>query len=183
MTAPENKEIDKAFLIILNEMNKKDERIRELEEEVYKLNLQLIQKQAQLTTTNAPTIDNLIITNQSKYIVPKIQNESQRKIYESDTEKKIKPQGIHPMSQTPSNSFLGGIERGQSRNDVKNYLAVVKEQIDSKTFKDFIKCIKMLTNKQLVSNKKEIFENVEFLLGEEHKDLYVKFEEILGYKK
>lgn len=179
----ENKEIDKAFMILLNEVKKKDDRIRELEEQVKKLNHQLIEKNSQLSTNNAVTLDNLIITNQSKYIVSKIPNESQKKIYGSDMDKRIKTQIAYPTNQTPSNSFIGGIERGQNRNEVKNYIAEIKEQIAPKSFKEFIKCIKMLANKQTVTNKKEIFTNVKLLLGEDHKDLYLKFEEILGYQK
>lgn len=186
--ATTNTEIDKAFLMILNELNLKDERIRNLERQVREMTLQLNsqERETQYNNTNTTnqefqTISNLIISNQSS--LPNYQHESHRINYNSDSDKRIKTHLMNPMTQTPSNSFISGIDRGQSRNDVKQFLAEVKKEIDPKTFKEFIKFIKMLTNKNIEVDKKEIFENVRLLLGEKHKILYKRFEDILGYKK
>ena len=60
----------------------------------------------------------------------------------------------------------------------------MKGQVEPKLFKEFIKNIKLLTNKTGNNvNRKAIIENVKNLFGEQHKDLFLKFEEILGVKK
>ena len=77
----------------------------------------------------------------------------------------------------------GNKDSAQSRNEVKNYLKEVKDIVDPKLFKEFIKNIKLLTNKTANVNKKVIIENVRNLFGEQYIDLYMKFETILGVKK
>lgn len=185
-----NNEIENAFSIILNEINKRDERIKELEDQVMSLKRQLQLKNNQYTpVTVGPT--NL------QNIVPSAQDSPFRNInqdflsnrinYNSDSEKKVKIPLPRPITQTPSNSFMltnnGSKDSAQSRNDVKNYLKEVKSIVDPKLFKEFIKNIKLLTNKTANVNKKAIIENVKNLFGEQYIDLYVKFETILGVKK
>ena len=66
---------------------------------------------------------------------------------------------------------------------MKNYLKEVKSIVDPKMFKEFIKNIKLLTNKTANVNKKAIIDNVKNLFGDQYIDLYMKFETILGVKK
>ena len=66
---------------------------------------------------------------------------------------------------------------------MKNYLKEVKAIVDPKMFKEFIKNIKLLTNKTANVNKKAIIDNVKNLFGDQYIDLYMKFETILGVKK
>ena len=177
-------EIENAFSIILNEINKRDERIKELEEQVMSLKRQL-----QLKNNQYPSV-----TVGQTNLVPSAQDSpfrqdflSNRINYNSDSEKKVKVPLSRPTTQTPSNSFMitnsGNKDSAQSRNDVKNYLKEVKDIVDPKLFKEFIKNIKLLTNKTANVNKKAIIENVKNLFGEEYIDLYLKFETILGVKK
>ena len=177
-------EIENAFSIILNEINKRDERIKELEEQVMSLKRQL-----QLKNNQYPSVT----VGQTNF-VPSAQDSpfrqdflSNRINYNSDSEKKVKVPLSRPTTQTPSNSFMitnsGNKDSAQSRNDVKNYLKEVKDIVDPKLFKEFIKNIKLLTNKTANVNKKAIIENVKNLFGEEYIELYLKFETILGVKK
>ena len=179
-----NNEIENAFSIILNEINKRDERIKELEEQVMSLKRQL-----QIKNNQYPSV-----TVGQTNLVPSAQDSpfrqdflSNRINYNSDSEKKVKVPLTRPTTQTPSNSFMmtnsGNKDSAQSRNDVKNYLKEVKDIVDPKLFKEFIKNIKLLTNKTANVNKKAIIENVKNLFGEEYIELYLKFETILGVKK
>jgi hypothetical protein len=70
-----------------------------------------------------------------------------------------------------------------SRYEVKEFLNTVKEKIPGKEFKEFIKLIKLLTDRNNIQNKTEIFNLVKILFGERYKDLYDKFEKILSNKK
>lgn len=169
-------EIDKAFVKILNELHFKDERIRQLERQVKELNLQLQSQESQTQNSNTnkefQNLNKLLLSNQSTY--PNYLNDSNRY-----SDKRFKTHSVIRTTKTPSDSFLSG---GQTRNDVKAFLSEVKNEIDPQTFKEFIKCIKMLTNKTIPVDKYEIFENVKLLFGEKNKDLYKKFEEALGIK-
>ena len=71
-----------------------------------------------------------------------------------------------------------------SRNEVKTFLNEVREKIPSSEFKEFIKFIKVLTDKSNINlNRREIFENVKSLFGNKYRDLYMKFEMLLSVKK
>jgi hypothetical protein len=71
-----------------------------------------------------------------------------------------------------------------SRNEVKYFLNEVKEKIPARDFKEFIKYIKILTDKsQVCLNRKEILDNVKSLFGNKQKDLYLRFEQLLSVKK
>lgn len=85
------------------------------------------------------------------------------------------------ISNTPN--VLSPKLMGQdSRDDIKEFLLKVKERIPPKEFKDFIGDIKMLTDKNNSSNKKEIINHVNSIF-QNHRDLYARFEEILLIKK
>lgn len=172
-------EIDKAFVKILNELHFKDERIRQLERQVQELNLQLQSQESQTQNINTNkefyNLNKLLLSNQSTY--PNYLNDSNRINSNRYSDKRFKTHSVIRTTKTPSDSFLSG---GQTRNDVKAFLSEVKNEIDPKTFKEFIKCIKMLTNKTIPVDKYEIFENVKLLFGEKNKELYKKFEEALG---
>jgi hypothetical protein len=71
-----------------------------------------------------------------------------------------------------------------NRNNVKNFLNEVKEKIPAKDFKEFIKYIKILTDKtQQQINRKEIFQEVRKIFGNNFTDLYTRFELLLSLKK
>lgn len=108
--------------------------------------------------------------------------------YNSDTEKVINNKfGYDNLSHSNDHSVLtynGVRSQSSSKADVKNYLKEVKSKIEPKKFKEFIRNIKLLTAKNNSSlNKNIIVESVRILFGEEHKDLFIKFESIIGVKK
>lgn len=76
-------------------------------------------------------------------------------------------------------------DNNQSRNEVKVFLNDVREKIPAKEFKEFIKLIKILTDKnnQVSINRKEIFDKVKILFGIQYRDFYLKFEQLLSIKK
>ena len=182
-----NNEIENAFSIILNEINKRDERIKELEEQVTSLKRQLLVKNNQYQPVTVGQTNLVPSTQESPFRTINQDFLSNRINYNSDSEKKVKVPLPWPTTQTPSNSFMmtnsGNKDSAQSRNEVKNYLKEVKDIVDPKLFKEFIKNIKLLTNKTANVNKKAIIENVRNLFGEQYIDLYMKFETILGVKK
>ena len=182
-----NNEIENAFSIILNEINKRDERIKELEEQVTSLKRQLLIKNNQYQPVTVGQTNLVPSTQESPFRTINQDFLSNRINYNSDSEKKVKVPLPWPTTQTPSNSFMmtnsGNKDSAQSRNEVKNYLKEVKDIVDPKLFKEFIKNIKLLTNKTANVNKKAIIENVRNLFGEQYIDLYLKFETILGVKK
>ena len=182
-----NNEIENAFSIILNEINKRDERIKELEEQVTSLKRQLLIKNNQYQPVTVGQTNLVPSTQESPFRTINQDFLSNRINYNSDSEKKVKVPLPWPTTQTPSNSFMmtnsGNKDSAQSRNEVKNYLKEVKDIVEPKLFKEFIKNIKLLTNKTANVNKKAIIENVRNLFGEQYIDLYMKFETILGVKK
>lgn len=182
-----NNEIENAFSIILNEINKRDERIKELEEQVTSLKRQLLIKNNQYQPVTVGQTNLVPSTQESPFRNINQDFLSNRINYNSDSEKKVKVPLPRPTTQTPSNSFMmtnsGNKDSAQSRNEVKNYLKEVKDIVDPKLFKEFIKNIKLLTNKTANVNKKAIIDNVKNLFGDQYIDLYMKFETILGVKK
>lgn len=182
-----NNEIENAFSIILNEINKRDERIKELEEQVTSLKRQLLIKNNQYQPVTVGQTNLVPSTQESPFRNINQDFLSNRINYNSDSEKKVKVPLPLPTTQTPSNSFMmtnsGNKDSAQSRNEVKNYLKEVKDIVDPKLFKEFIKNIKLLTNKTANVNKKAIIDNVKNLFGDQYIDLYMKFETILGVKK
>lgn len=106
-----------------------------------------------------------------------------RPSYNSDSENIVKRfQKYDNLSHSNENSiktYNGSYYN--SKAEVKNYLRVVKSMLDPKKFKEFIKNIKMLTNKSNSTfNKNIIVENVRLIFGEEHKDLFIRFKTIIG---
>ena len=67
-----------------------------------------------------------------------------------------------------------------SRNKVKEFLNELKEKLDAKRFKVFIKNVKILTDKSQNVNRKQVFDQVKAIFGEDQFDLYYKFESILS---
>ena len=69
-----------------------------------------------------------------------------------------------------------------SKSEVKSYLKEVKEKVEPSIFKEFISNIKLLTSSKEKNgvDRKEIIENVKLLFGEEYKDLFIKFQLIIG---
>lgn len=119
-----------------------------------------------------------------------MQSNSQKKFnYNSDTEKEINKRfpGYDNLSHSNDHSLLtynGGGSQASTKADVKNYLKEVKKRIEPRKFKEFIRNIKLLTAKNNENlNKDIIIDSVRILFGNEHKDLFIKFESIIGFKK
>lgn len=106
--------------------------------------------------------------------------------YNSDNENLIKRyQGYDNLSHSNDNSALtyNGIHTN-SKKDVKEYLKEVKEKIEPRKFKEFIRNIKLLTSKsEIAPNKEMILETMRNLFGKEHLDLFLRFEQIIGARK
>ena len=70
-----------------------------------------------------------------------------------------------------------------SKNEVKLYLKEVKSKVDPIIFKEFIQNIKLLTNSKDKNavDRKSVIEKVRILFGEQFKDLFFKFQSILGF--
>ena len=106
--------------------------------------------------------------------------------YNSDNENMVRRYpGYDNLSHSNDNSVLtyNGVQ-ASSKKDVKNYLKEVKSKIEPKKFKEFIRNIKLLTAKNNSAlNKNVIVESVRILFGEEHKDLFIRFEAIIGAGK
>ena len=106
--------------------------------------------------------------------------------YNSDNETLAKRYHAYDnLSHSNDNSVLtyNGIQTN-SKKDVKKYLKEVKSKIEPKKFKEFIRNIKLLTAKNNAAlNKDIIMDSVRILFGEEHKDLFIRFEAIIGVGK
>lgn len=129
---------------------------------------------------------NNINNQRSKSYMPNAANNNIN--YNSDTEKVINNKfGYDNLSHSNDHSVLtynGGGSQASTKDEVKKYLKEVKSKIDPKKFKEFIRNIKLLTAKNNTSlNKNIIVESVRKLFGDEHKDLFIKFENIIGVKK
>ena len=82
------------------------------------------------------------------------------------------------------NSLTGnsGNSKSHSKSDVKMYLKEVKQKVEPSIFKEFIKNIKLLTSSKDKNgvDRSRVVENVRILFGEEYKELFIKFESIIG---
>ena len=106
--------------------------------------------------------------------------------YNSDNENRVKRfPGYDNLSHSNDNSVLTyNGNQSSSKKEVKNYLKEVKSKIEPKKFKEFIRNIKLLTAKNNSAlNKNIIIESVKILFGEEHKDLFIRFQTIVGVGK
>ena len=109
--------------------------------------------------------------------------------YNSDTEKVPNHRfpGYDNMSHSNDHSILtynGGGSQVSSKAEVKSYLKEVKSKIEPHKFKEFIRNIKLLTAKNNTTfNKDIIVESVRKIFGETNKDLFIKFQYIIGAKK
>ena len=97
---------------------------------------------------------------------------------------------IKSNSNTNDVAIEGSVFTGNSSNfqhhsksEVKSYLKEVKSKVDPIIFKEFIKNIKLLTNSKNKNrvDKNSVIEKVRLLFGEQFKDLFIKFQAILGY--
>ena len=218
----ESNELSQAFLIIQNELKKKNNRINELERKVRELTAKIRSlKNNNFTSNNSPmmtpykeepkniynninentdderfnnNLNNMGFKNQNSNIInlgqTNIRNNSQKRAfkasnlnYNSDNENIVKRnQNYDNLSHSNDNSVLtyNGVH-SNSKKDVKEYLKEVKEKIEPKKFKEFIRNIKLLTSKsEIAPNKEIIIENMRKLFGNEHLDLFLRFEKIIG---
>ena len=100
-------------------------------------------------------------------------------------EKKYSNKNKYGGDNARENSIITGNSsnfQGHSKNEVKLYLKEVKSKVDPIIFKEFIQNIKLLTNSKEKNgvDKKSVVEKVKMLFGEQFKDLYIKFESIIG---
>ena len=212
--------VGKAFLLIRNELRKKDDRIIQLEKKVEeltkKLNLLTNRNNNNISSSVNPfgnstkeeykeVQERNMINNIGRDMRPdgynfgyanmNIGDMSQRSrsyvrsishnipSYNSDSENIVKRfQKYENLSHSHENSIktYNG-SNYNSKAEVKNYLRAVKNILEPKKFKEFIKNIKMLTDKSNSSfNKNIIVENVRIIFGEEHNDLFIRFKTIIG---
>ena len=212
--------VGKAFLLIRNELRKKDDRIIQLEKKVE----ELTKKLNLLTNRNNNNISSSV--NPFENSTKKEYKEIQERNIVNNIDRDMRPYGygfgyanmsIGDMNQR-SSSYVRSISHNipsynsdsenivkrfqkydnlshshensartyngsnyNSKAEVKNYLRTVKKILDPKKFKEFIKNIKMLTDKSNSTfNKNIIVENVRIIFGEEHKDFFIRFKTIIG---
>ena len=83
-----------------------------------------------------------------------------------------------------NSAFTGNSSNSKvhTKNEVKLYLKEVKSKVEPSIFKEFISNIKLLTSAKEKNgvDRKEIIENVKRLFGEQYKDLFIKFQLIIG---
>jgi hypothetical protein len=105
-------------------------------------------------------------------------------VYSNENNVLYTHQNFDTFKSPPRNNQITE-ENNQSRNEVKVFLNEVREKIPAKEFKEFIKLIKILTDKnnQVSINRKEIFDKVKVLFGIQFRDMYFKFEQLLSIKK
>jgi hypothetical protein len=115
--------------------------------------------------------------NVRKNFVPVYSNENNNYLYSPNQNIEILKSPVRTTHPTDDSN--------NSRNDVKLFLNEVREKIPSKEFKEFIKLIKILTDKnnQVPVNRKDIFDKVKILFGMQFRDMYYKFEQLLSVKK
>lgn len=106
--------------------------------------------------------------------------------YNSDNENVVKGYlGNDNLSHSNDNSVLtyNGVQ-SNSKKEVKKYLSEVKTKIEPKKFKEFLRNIKLLTAKNNAAfNRDIIVENIRIIFGQEHQDLFIRFENIIGKGK
>ena len=154
-----SEEINNAFSIILNELRRKDNIIKELELKVQSLEIQ-IKEFEKMNNIERPEPTNIINPNIQNYLNGKNHENFQNK-----------NQLNTPMS-TPS---VGG---NNPKVEVIKFLKEVKQKVDTKTFIDFTKYIKLLKNES--ENKNEILQRIKILFQPYYNDLYEKLEFIIS---
>lgn len=196
-------EIEQAFSQILNELYKKDNKINELEKEVLMLKNQ-INVLTKSTNNNNSHINNHFVNYNNEHLF-QMNNTSSH--YEDVPLQSELPSEYKSPSNSSNrgaitkqtniysfnNSFLTNNktnhnattkDNSQWKNDVKKYLNEVKDKVEPNLFHEFIKYIKLMTNKpNSNTNKKEIIDKVKELFGKQHLELFLKFEEIVCLKR
>lgn len=191
--------ISKALMLINSEFKKKDNKIRELELKIQELKSKIN------SLTNNNNNENTINNNYNNQIMVNNLNnfESEKKnttkmnnyvfsgqkfganmgnnnVINNDLLKK-KMAFRDNMSHSNDNSAFTNDAQLNSKSDVKNYLKEVKSKIDPNSFREFIKNIKLLTAKSNSGvNRNMIIEKVRGIFGEEHMDLFNRFQDIIG---
>lgn len=183
-----NNNINRALMVIRNEFKKKDDQIKSLELKVAELEKKIniitnsnISNQQNndklLNNINMPITKNFTFGDKLSNEINA--NNENKKIeigvgsYRIDNEK-IKDNSV--ITGNSSNSKV------HSKNEVKLYLKEVKEKVEPSIFKEFISYIKLLTSSKDNNgvDRNEIVENVRELFGEQYKNLFIKFQSIIG---
>ena len=213
-----NNIINNAFMMIKNELKKKDDRISQLEFQLSELQ----KKYNSLTNNNGNNINQIQIPNtlnknftfgeknseEIKQTKPQSPPSINRGKFGINFQKFSQNNSSHNVNYNSDNEYLDnkrfnqknfglGNDSGNensvltfnsnnfriySKGEVKMFLKEVKSRVDPPIFKDFIQNIKLLTSTKDKNgiDKNIIVENVKILFGEEFKDLFVKFESIIG---
>jgi hypothetical protein len=140
---------------------------------------------------NNPFRNNVNNRNNNNYYV-QTQSANQYKIKNNKNDEFIFEQknSIGKNNNANDTAIEGSVFTGNSsnfqrhsKNEVKLYLKEVKSKVDPIIFKEFIQNIKLLTNSKNKNgvDKKSVIEKVRLLFGEQFKDLFIKFESILGF--
>lgn len=202
-------ELNDALLVILNMIQAKDQRINELEEENEilhnKIRNLIEEKEAMMnkqsdTLTRKPSIVDLLDESKqsSSFLIKSTPpNKNQSDPIAIHPREQTGPKGKGNMSHHPDstkeinfnfnnhstniiNHVISSGDSKSQRTEIKNFLSEVKEVIPLKDFKDFIKCIKLLTDKS--QDRKEIFNQVKNIFGLNYPYLYCRFEEIISQR-
>jgi hypothetical protein len=184
--------INKALIYIRNEFSKKDKKIKELEMQVVQLENQinLLLNKKNNNNNNSKNINNNMIYNEEnigdnyaygrQFSSSFISNEKNKPL---NIEGQVRAQNPNEGQRENSVTTYNSIKfQGHSKLEVKAYLKEVKEKVDPPIFKEFIKNIKSLTNSKDKSGiyKNIVVEKVKLLFGEQYKDLFIKFQSIIG---
>ena len=172
-----NNKFDSAIQIIKNELIFKDNIINMLNEKIINLKQQieecefLLQHQEQQKQN---------LNNYNNY-----NNNSHNFNNKNNINKQnYSPLNLNLYSSNKINTPSVQSNENINKHNVKAYLQEVKSKIDSKMFKEFIVCIKLINsqkNNDLI--KEKVINDVKNLFGETYKDLYDKFEKVLNIRK
>ena len=119
---------------------------------------------------NINNINNINNMNDNEYILPNKNNNLNNNSNDA---------------QADGSTFTGNSSNFQrhSKNEVKIFLKEVKAKVDPLIFREFIQNIKLLTNTKENNNgidKNTVIEKVRILFGDQFKDLFIRFESIIG---
>lgn len=170
--------LNQAFEAVKGELLKKDKIIKDLQGKIIELEnkiqvLQQTQNNNQEIKSNKGELPrkDYMYNKGNEYANDSDINNFNKKGYESDQKKE---DSIFKYADPSQNN---------QKNEIKNYLKEVKGRVNKECFSHFIKNIKLLTSKNNANaNRRQAVENVKELFGEQHQDLYEKFEVILGIK-
>ena len=136
---------------------------------------------------NNPFKNKEVIKNENNNFFAQTKSANQYKIKSNNDNDSISANKNNNLNDAmgEGSAFTGNSNsyQRQSKNEVKLYLKEVKSKVDPIIFKEFIQNIKLLTNSKEKNgvDKNSVIEKVRILFGEQFKDLFIKFQSILGF--